>query len=338
MPVRLGPHQTSGTPAPSMQREGSRLRLYMRPSRDEMRLMSTARWTPPSEVDFHSRLLRSITGKRYEAYAISRVIHLLDDPEIELVTQQPIRLENGRLALLDLFIPQFGLGIEVDELHHFSERSQAADRLREQAIVNAASTKIRRVRVENADSLTTLKREVDDLIASIRRLKDDAVSAGTLTPFVYGNRYDPAHWRSVGTVTTRDDIQMHSMVDVLALFGQEVGHWQRGVFRLSDTLQVWMPTLAQEGMSARSDWKNTLSRDELSIVEEQLTDGEYVYDKAVRSVVFARFKDPIFLMQYYRFLGVFEISEIQESETSMKKQVTYTRVAAQVNLSAGTEE
>lgn len=297
----------------------------------------SSRWTPPTEVDFHGRMLRSIRGKRYEVYAVSRIIHMLDDPDIELVTQQPVRLDNGQLALLDLYLPQFNVGIEIDELHHFSEDSQAADKVREQAIVAVAASNIRRVRVEETDSLTTLKHAVDELIASIRRLKEDAVTAGTFTPFVYGDRYDPAHWRTVGAVTTRDDIQMHSMVDVLALFGKEVAHWQRGVFRLTDTLQVWMPTLAQEGMSARSDWKNSLSRDELSIVEEQLTDGEYVYDKAVRSVVFARFKDPVFLMQYYRFLGVFEISDIQESETSRKKQVTYTRVASRVHLS-GTDD
>ncbi|WP_404474218.1 AbaSI family restriction endonuclease [Microbacterium aerolatum] len=291
--------------------------------------MSTARWTPPSEVDFHSRMLRSITGKRYEVYAISRVIHLLDDPEIELVTQQPIRLENGRLALLDLYLPQFGVGIEVDELHHFSAGSRAADKVREQAIINVASTSIRRVRVDDAASLTTLKGEVDDLIRSIRQLKADAIAAGTFAPFVYGHRHDTVHWRSVGTVTTSDDIQMHSMVDVLALFGKNVEHWQRGVLRLSDTLQVWMPALAQEGLPSRSDWKNTLSRDELTIVEEQVTDGDFMYDQDVRSIVFARFKDPVFLTQYYRFLGVFEIAEIDESA---KKRVTYTRIASDVDL------
>lgn len=293
--------------------------------------MSTPRWTPPSEVDFHSRMLRSIKGKRYEVYAVSRVIHLLDDPEIELVTQQPVRLEDGRLALLDLYLPQFEMGVEVDELHHFSEDSQAADKVREQAIIKVASTNIRRVRVDDADSLTTLKREVDDLIASIRQLKTDAVAEGTFTPFVYGHRYDSAHWRSVGIVTTADDIQMHSMVDVLELFGKNVEHWQRGVFRLSDTLQVWMPALAQEGLPSRSDWRNTLSRDERTIVEEQLADGEFIYDKSVRSIVFARFKDPVFLTQYYRFLGVFEIAEIDKSP---KKRVTYTRIASDVHLSA----
>lgn len=290
-----------------------------------------SRWTPPSEVDFHSRMLRSIRGKRYEVYAISRVIHLLDDPEIELVTQQPVRLENGNLALLDLYLPQFNVGVEVDELHHFSEGSQEADKVREQAIVSVASNSIRRIRVEDASSLTTLKREVDELIGDIRQMKVDAIASGDFIPFVYGNRYDPSHWRSEGAVTTADDIQMHSMVDVLALFGKHVEHWQRGVYRLSDTLQVWMPTLAQEGMSSRSDWKNTLSRDELTIVEEQLADGDYIYDKSVRSVVFARFKDPVFLTQYYRFLGVFKISEVEESE---KKRVTYSRVASQIDLTA----
>lgn len=289
------------------------------------------RWTPPSEVDFHSRMLRSIKGKRYEVYAISRIMHILDDPDIEVSTQQPVRLEDGSLALLDLYLPQFRVGVEVDELHHFSEQSQDADMIREQAVIKVATANIWRVRVEDADSLTTLKQQVDQIIDKIRQMKADAVADGTFTPFVYGNRHNPSHWRSVGTVTLGDDIHMHSMVDVCALFGKNVEHWQRGVLPLTDTLQVWMPTLTQEGMNARSDWLNTLSRDEATIVEEQLVDGEYVYDRSVRSVVFAKFKDPVFLDQYYRFLGVFEITDIRSSE---KKQVTYKRVATEVDLTA----
>lgn len=290
------------------------------------------RWIAPSEVDFHSRMLRSIKGKRYEVYAISRILHLLDDPEIEIVTQQPVRI-GRKLALLDLYLPQFKIGIEVDELHHFTESSQEADKVREQAIIRVATKDIWRVRVEEAGSLTTLKHEVDSIIERIRGLKAAAIDAGTFTPFVYGNRYSPQHWRKVGKVTTADDIQMHVMVDVCALFGKTVRHWQRGVLPLTDTLQVWMPHLAQEGLSARTDWKNTLSRDEQTIVEEQLTDGAYTYDANVRSVVFAKFKDPVLLTQFYRFLGVFEIVDVAETNgTGSKRRVTYARVAAEIDL------
>lgn len=288
-------------------------------------------WAPPTEVDFHSRMLRSIRGKRFEVYAVSRIIHLLDDPEIEIVTQQPVRLDNGKLALMDLYLPQFRLAVEIDERHHFSESSRDADRVRELAIVKVASSDIRRIKVEEEGSLAALRGKIDDLIESIRTLKAAAVAAGTFRPFVYGHRYDPDHWRSTGTITTDDDIQMHSMVDVCALFGKQVQHWQRGVLPLTDTYRVWMPGLTQEGLSSRNDWKNTLSRDELTIVEEQLKDGTFSYDATVKSIVFAKFKNPVFLTQYYRFLGVFEITDIED--LSNKKRVTYTRTASDVDLS-----
>ncbi|MGV2984314.1 hypothetical protein ACNPNP_11480, partial [Microbacterium sp. AGC85] len=137
---------------------------------------------------------------------------------------------------------------------------------------------------------------------------------------------------AVGTVTTEDDIHMHSMVDVCALFGKNVEHWQRGVIPLTDTHRVWMPGLTQEGLTSLNDWKNTLSRDELTIVEEQLKTGSYRYDPTVKSIVFAKFKDPVFLDQYYRFLGVFEITAIEE--LAEKKRVTYTRVSTDVDLAA----
>jgi very-short-patch-repair endonuclease len=276
-------------------------------------------------------MLRSIRGKRFEVYVISRIIHLLDDPDIELITQQPVRLDDGKLALVDLYLPQFRLGVEIDERHHFSERSRDADRVRELAIVKVAYSDIRRIEVEEAGSLYALRQKVDDLVERIRALKAKAVADGTFRPFVYGHRYDAEHWRAAGSITTDDDIQMHSMVDVCALFGKSVRHWQRGVLPLTATHRVWMPGLTQEGLSSRSDWRNTLSRDGLTIVEEQLKEGTYAYDQSMRSIVFAKFKDPVFLTKYYRFLGVFEITAIED--LADKKRVTYTRVASEVDLS-----
>lgn len=83
-----------------------------------------APWTMPTEVDYYGKMLRSIRGKKYEVYAVSRIMHLLDDPEIELITQKPVLISDGSMALLDLYLPQFKIGIEVDEGHDFAKGSQ----------------------------------------------------------------------------------------------------------------------------------------------------------------------------------------------------------------------
>jgi len=286
-------------------------------------------WSMPSEVDFYAKMLSSISGKGHEVYAISRILHLLDDPEIELVTQQPIRLLNGKLALLDLYLPQFGICIEVDERHHVTPDNVEYDKAREHAIVQTTDVDIIRVGEGETTTLDTLKEQVDELIELIRARKNEELTVGTFTPFFYGNRYDPMYWRSVGKITTLDDAQMARTHYVCALFGKNYLGWQPAVMPLGDDLRLWMPVLTQ-GTRSRKDWKNTLSPDGLTLREEQQKDGNPWYDRDMRSVVFAKFKDPVTLADYYRFLGVFRVEDI--SEIDGKKVVTYARVADEIDL------
>lgn len=286
--------------------------------------------SPPTEVEYYSKMLNSIRGKKYELYAVSRILHLLADPEIELVTQQPIRLGDGALRLLDLYLPQFAVGLEVDEPHHLN--TQERDRIREQAIIDVSAIEIKRVKVAASDSLGTLTDQVDAFINDIRERKRAAEDKGTFTPFVYGNRFDPEHWRQVGTLTTRDDAQMQKTTAVCALFGKTVGSWRNGILTLTDSLAVWMPGLNQEGVKPRTDWQNNLSADEKTIVETQLRAGRYHYGVGHRRLVFGKFKDPVFANRFYRFLGEFEIVDIEELDGATRRRVTYHRVSDAVDL------
>ena len=56
-------------------------------------------------------------------YVITRLIHLLDDPEIEFVCQQLIRTPNGKRYLADLCFPSLGVYLEIDEFHHTSKEN-----------------------------------------------------------------------------------------------------------------------------------------------------------------------------------------------------------------------
>ena len=45
-------------------------------------------------TEYILRNLSKISHKQYELYVISRIVHLLDDPEIEFVCQQLIRVNS----------------------------------------------------------------------------------------------------------------------------------------------------------------------------------------------------------------------------------------------------
>ena len=86
-----------------------------------------------TEVDKGEYVRRSLSKMRqkpWELYVISRIVHRLNDPDIEFVPQQLVRLESGRRALTDLYFPQFDLHFEVNEGHHFEQAQTEADEAR----------------------------------------------------------------------------------------------------------------------------------------------------------------------------------------------------------------
>lgn len=92
----------------------------------------------------YNQATRKNKNKKYEAYVVTRIIHLLNDFTIKFATQQYVTRPEGR-ALTDLYFPQFNLHIEVDEGHHFNSANIAADKLREADIINATGHQIIRI-------------------------------------------------------------------------------------------------------------------------------------------------------------------------------------------------
>ena len=64
-----------------------------------------------------------LRNKKWELYVITRIIHLLNDPEIEFVCQQPIIPQKGKIFLTDLCFPGLKLYYEIDEGHHFNKEN-----------------------------------------------------------------------------------------------------------------------------------------------------------------------------------------------------------------------
>ena len=91
-----------------------------------------------SKETYVTRNFQKISGKRWELYVITRVIHLLNDPDIEYVCQQYINPpKNKEYYLADLAFPSLKLYLEIDEGQHGGESHQAADIKRDAEILEA---------------------------------------------------------------------------------------------------------------------------------------------------------------------------------------------------------
>ena len=51
------------------------------------------------ELTYYARPLTKFHNKKYEFYVVSRIIHLLNDTEIQFTTQQVVRKDDGEGVL-----------------------------------------------------------------------------------------------------------------------------------------------------------------------------------------------------------------------------------------------
>ena len=91
-----------------------------------------------SKDDYILRSLSKISHKKWELFIVSRIIHNLDDPEIEFSCQQAIKTKKrDKPYLTDLCFPQLKLYLEVHESYHENEKQKLTDKHRKREILDA---------------------------------------------------------------------------------------------------------------------------------------------------------------------------------------------------------
>ena len=108
-------------------------------------------------------------------------------------------------------------------------------------------------------------------------------------------------WISVG-----DDIPFDYHIEVLRLFGRELGAHMQATYRLDDDWRIWFPKLY-----GNHDFKNELSTDGNTFEMNQLLTSQLVSQKIFpedepgQRIIFAHNVDPKSNKKYYKFVGVF---------------------------------
>jgi len=202
--------------------------------------------------NYVTRALSKLTYKRWELYVVSRVIHRLNDLDIEFVCQQVVLLENGRRALADMFFPQFNIYLEVNELGgHSSKESQINDEKRRTEILKVSGAKQFKVEIFNIDedgniadeSLGVINQKVDQFVELLREKKQGLQDRGEFVAWSMDDKYDPIKFLEKGYLDTVDNPSFRTQRDALRCFGYEGGHYQRGTWRKPEweDRMVWFP-------------------------------------------------------------------------------------------------
>lgn len=229
------------------------------------------------------RSLSRISKKKWEFFIISRILHGLDDDEIEFVTQQLVRRPDGSRALTDIFFPQFDIHLEIDEPHHNNQ--EVEDFKREQDIIQITGHQIERIKIPDKSRtvgvIEEVRDEVDNIIKIIKGRKQIAIKEETFIPWDYESRYsaDPVIARKI--VSIKDNVVFRTQVEALRCFGFSGKGWQRGAWIIPDGTHdaVWFPRLYRHGI-----WLNELTDEGKTIYERALKDDASAYEDGVRSI------------------------------------------------------
>ena len=266
------------------------------------------------ELTYYAKLLTKLRNKKYEFYVVSRIIHLLNDTEIQFTTQQLIRKKDGKRYLIDLYFPQFKIAVEIDESHHLS--NEEADRAREREIISYVDVEFFRIKCDNNSNIESVHKRIDTLIDKIRRLKNNK----DFRPFSYQDEFSIDQWLRAGKLTISDGAKFRTHADVLRLFGKNFRLHQAGSSPLNEKVQVWFPKLYNN-----NDWINSISPDG-KIIEQTRVGNDMEIKEIKDSIVFAHQKDVLGNI-YYSFKGIFRCTRHTEND------IHYERIATEVVFS-----
>lgn len=275
------------------------------------------------------RQLSRTTNKKYEAYVVSRIVHLLNDVDIKFVTQQYVNRPEGR-ALTDLYFPQVNMHIEVDEPHH--KFTIEYDKIREADIVNATNHKILRVDVSN--SIDNINSQVDAIIDNIRIEIKKLKVRNSFFPWDVKMESDPETYIQRGYIDISDNVAFRTIRDACNCFGHNyAGYQQAGARHPNDpNIMLWFPKFLPN-----EQWDNQISDDEVTIIERNTGEKENLdninrvlskidWKAAHKRIVFAKVRDNLGVT-LYRFRGLYELN-IEDSNA--RKALVWQRKLARV--------
>ncbi len=263
-------------------------------------------------------MLAKIVHKPTETYVINRIWHRLDDIRVRFVLQQYVKRKEG-YALADLYLPQLGMIVEVNEGYHEEPTQQQKDALRNQEVADATKADV--FVIKASGSLQEIHEQVDDVVAEIRNRIADLGNNFLQCDYSI-TRSTPEYYKSRGFFSVKSEDWLTNVDDIAAVFGTKPKH--RGFLRASGVAvpghpneTVWWP------QPNHRIWHNELSKDGRYIYEyNKKSDEERA--KHVAQWINSDQKRITFMkeMAYgilpaYNFVGVFKINPQLSKEKNM---------------------
>src|SRR5690606_11500270 len=147
------------------------------------------------KLDYISRLLQRTSSKRIEHYVISRIWHLLDNYDVKMTPQQYVSRELTQYARTDIYFPQIGLHVEVNEpVHYHSEDRINRDLKRQKQI--ELNTRHQVFVIDCREDILGIHSQIYKLVSKINLEVKKQIENGTFKPWRPENEHNPNYWKS----------------------------------------------------------------------------------------------------------------------------------------------
>ncbi len=280
------------------------------------------------KLEYMTRLFAKISKKKTETYVINRIWHQLDDDRVKFVVQQYIRRTQDKYALADLYLPQLGILIEINEPFH--KNNVEVDRVRNEEISHVTHSEP--IVIDCDNSIEEIHSQISNVVQQIKQAI--AEQGDKFIPWDGGSTLSVEYHRNKGYLKVDEHEYVRTIDEAFAIFGAKAKH--RGFLRVAGASIpnkpnefVWCPN------SGHRIWCNELSEDGLEIREYNKTDEQtrkkhverYLSDNQ-RRVTFFREKDELGFC-FYRFVGVFELNK---DKSEQENKCVWERISEEYQL------
>ena len=258
-----------------------------------------------------AKTLSRTERKDKENYVVNRIYHKLDDLEIKPMTQKYVKKHENGYYLIDLYFPQFNIGVECDEGHH--KKKKSTDKLRTEDIIGELRNyREERVKVYDTD-ITDVNTRIDEIITLLKTSKQEQIKNGSFKRWEIQTPQE--YFENKEKISIFDDIEFSTIKEACNLiFGTNYKGQRKSWFPIktikNKNITAWFPQLAIEKyntfIASSNGWVNTINDNKDTIFEYKdfgkNTNNEF--DKKER-ITFMKMKDKNTNKSSYKFLGVF---------------------------------
>jgi len=290
-----------------------------------------------SKDEYLLRNFSKITHKKWELFVITRILHNLNDPDIEYICQQYINPKNSEnYYLADICFPSLKLYYEIDEGQHAKSNHQEDDKIRQKEILQATDWEEKRIRVYDKSDpskgrdLREVIVEVDKFISFLKKRKIEIEKKNNCKiTWNFKDRYNPEIHIKKGFISASDNVVFLNHRDALRLFGYQGGHYQRAWWHIKKTNKaVWFPKLYPN-----KDWRNSITADGSIITQEMIVDDKPTKNSLPttdhKRIVFAHYKN-VLGQTVYKFYGEY----IVDWEKTNDFTQIFKRISKKISLSS----